>query len=51
MVKPKRDSSSSDDETIDLRELDKTPRFLDKQYGIRKDGDTLMISNSTVNLD
>jgi hypothetical protein len=29
---------------------DKT-HFLDKQYGIRKDGDTLMIGNSTVNPD
>jgi hypothetical protein len=47
MVTPKRHSSSSDDETIDLRELHKTKRFLDKQYGIRRDGDTLMIGNSS----
>jgi hypothetical protein len=51
MVTPKRYSSSSDDVTIDLQHLDKTPLFLDKQYGIRKDGDTLMIGNSTVNLE
>jgi hypothetical protein len=44
-VTPKR--ASSDAETIDLRELDKTPHFQDKQYGIRK-GDTLMIGNSAV---
>jgi hypothetical protein len=50
MVTHKRDSSN-DDETIDLRELDKTPRFLHKQYGNRSDGDTLMIGNSTGNLD
>jgi hypothetical protein len=47
----KRDSSSDDAETIDLRELDKTPQFQDRQYGIRKDCDTLMIGNSTANLD
>ena len=26
-------------------------RFLDTQYGIRKDGDTFMISNSTLTVD
>jgi hypothetical protein len=51
MVTPKRDSSSDNTETIDLRELDKTPQFQDRHYAIRKDGDTLMISNSAVNLD
>jgi hypothetical protein len=42
---------SSDEETIYLRELEKTPLFLDKQYGIRKYGDTLTIANSTVNME
>jgi hypothetical protein len=53
MVTPKRDISSDveDPETIDLREMTKTPRFLDSQYGIRKDGDTFMIGNSTIDLD
>jgi hypothetical protein len=50
MVTPKRDSSD-DNETIHLRQLEKTPRFLDKQYCIRRDGDTLMIGNSTINQD
>jgi hypothetical protein len=31
--------------------LNKTPRFLDKQYGIQRDGDTIMVGNSTVSLD
>jgi hypothetical protein len=31
--------------------FDKTPHFHDKQYGIRKDGDTLMVGNSAVDLD
>jgi hypothetical protein len=44
-------SDNAEDETIDLRELDKPPRFLDTQYCIRKDGDTLIIGNSTVDVD
>jgi hypothetical protein len=51
MVTPKRDISSDDAETTDLRELDKTSQFQDRPYGIRKDGDTLMMGNSTANLD
>jgi hypothetical protein len=52
VVTPKRDSSD-DDETNDgnVREFDKTSRFLDNQYGIRREGDTLMIGNSIVNVD
>jgi hypothetical protein len=42
---------SSDDETIDVIEFDETPLFLDKQYGIRTDGDTFMIRNSIVSVD
>jgi hypothetical protein len=34
-----------------LRDSDKTPHFRDRQYGIRKEGDTLMIGNSEVDLD
>jgi hypothetical protein len=44
-------TDDADDETIDLREQDKPPRFHDTQYGIRKNGDTRMIGNSTVELD
>jgi hypothetical protein len=52
-VTPKREGRDDDDdaETIDLPELGTTPRFRDKQYGIRKEGDTLMIGNSIVDLD
>jgi hypothetical protein len=52
-VTPKREGRDDDDysETIDLRELGTTPRFRDKQYGIRKEGNTLMIGNSVVDLD
>jgi hypothetical protein len=48
-----KDETSDDAgyETIYLRELDKPPRFQDTQYGIRKNGDTLMIGNSTFDLD
>jgi hypothetical protein len=35
MVTLKHDSSN-DDEIIDLQELDKTPQFQDRQYGIPK---------------
>jgi hypothetical protein len=39
-VKPKRESRDDDDdcdaESIDLRELATTPRFRDRQYGVRK---------------
>jgi hypothetical protein len=50
---PKREGRDDDDdaETIDLRELGTTPRFRDKQYGIPKEGNTLMIGNSVVDLD
>jgi hypothetical protein len=51
MVTPKRDISSDYAETIDLREMAKTPRFLVSRYGIQKDGDALIIRNSTVDLD
>jgi hypothetical protein len=54
-VTPKGESRHDDNydnaETIDLRELGTTLRFRDKQYGIRKEGTTLMISNSAVDLD
>jgi hypothetical protein len=33
-----------------VRESVKTPHFRDKLYGIRKEGDTLMIGNSEVDL-
>jgi hypothetical protein len=51
VVKPKR--YSSDDETTigDVLEFDKTTRFLDNQYGIRRESDALMIVNSIVNVD
>jgi hypothetical protein len=50
-VTTKRESREDDDaETIDLRELC-TLRFRDKQYGIWKEGDSLMIGNSAVDLD
>jgi hypothetical protein len=51
-VTPKRESHEDDDgaETIDLRELC-TLRFRVKQYGIWKEGDSLMIGNSAVDLD
>jgi hypothetical protein len=52
MVMPKRDSSSDDETTDgDVREFNKTSRFLENQYGIRRDGDTLMIGNSIVNVE
>jgi hypothetical protein len=51
VVTLRRESSDDDAETIDLRELDETPKFQDRQYGIRKDGDTLTIGNSAVDLD
>jgi hypothetical protein len=48
----RNDNDDDDDvETIDLRELGTTPRFRDKQYGILKEGNTLMIGNSVVDLD
>jgi hypothetical protein len=54
-VTPKRESrhdhNDDDAETIDLRQLGTTLRFRDKQYGIRKEGNTLMIGNSVVELD
>jgi hypothetical protein len=55
-VTPKRESRNDDTddddaETIDLRELGTTPRFRDKQYSIRKEGNTLTIGNSVVDLD
>jgi hypothetical protein len=52
-VTPKRGGLHDNDhaETIDLRELDTTPRFRDKQYGSRKEGTTLMIGNSVVDLE
>jgi hypothetical protein len=52
-VNPKRESRNDDDdaETIDLKELDPTPLSRDKQYCIRKEGTTLMIGNSAVDLD
>jgi hypothetical protein len=56
-VTPKRESHHDDNdddadvETIDLRELGTTPPFRDKQYGIRKEGTTLMTGNSVVDLD
>jgi hypothetical protein len=34
-----------------LQELGTTPRFRDKQYGILKEGTTLMIGSSVVDLD
>jgi hypothetical protein len=50
-VTPKRESRNDDGdaETIDLRELG-ILRFRDKQYGIRKDVDSLMIDNSAIDL-
>jgi hypothetical protein len=45
------DNNDDDAETVDMRELGTTPRFRDKQYGIRKEGTTLMIGNSVVDLD
>jgi hypothetical protein len=45
-----RDDEDDDAETIYLRELG-TLRFRDKQYGIRKEGTTLMIGNSEVDLE
>jgi hypothetical protein len=49
---PKRESSDDDDaETIDLRKLGTTPRFRHRQYGIRNEGDTLMIGNSAIDLE
>jgi hypothetical protein len=54
---PKRDSGDDDDDDnddvkiIDVRESGKTSHFCDKLYGIRKEGDTLMIGNSAVDLD
>jgi hypothetical protein len=52
-VTPKREGRDDDDdaETIDLLELGTTPRFRVKQHGIRKEGNTLMIVNSVVDLD
>jgi hypothetical protein len=52
-VTPKRESRHyvDDAETIDLREFGTNPRFRDKQYGIRKERNTLMIGNSVVDLD
>jgi hypothetical protein len=52
-VTPKREGLDDDDdtETIDVRELGTTPRFRDRQYGIRKEGDTLLIGNSVFDLD
>jgi hypothetical protein len=52
-VTTKRESRDDYDdvETIDLQKLGTTLRFRDKQYGIRKEGDTIMIGNSSVDLD
>jgi hypothetical protein len=52
-VTPKREGRDYDDdaENIDLRKLVTTPRFRDKLYGIRKEGHTLTIGNSVVDLD
>jgi hypothetical protein len=50
-VTPKRESGDDDVEIIDVRELVKTPHFRDKLYGIRKEGYTLMIGNSAVDLN
>jgi hypothetical protein len=54
-VTPRRESSNDDNdddaETIDFRELGTMPSFRDQQYGIRKEGTTLMIGNSAVDLD
>jgi hypothetical protein len=52
-AKPKLESSDDNDdaEAINLRELGTTSRFRDRQYGIRKEGDTLMIGNSAIDLD
>jgi hypothetical protein len=54
-VTPKRENrhDNNDDgaKTIDLREFSTTPRFRDKQYGVRKEGNTFMIGNSVVDLD
>jgi hypothetical protein len=33
-----------------VRDVDETSRFLDEQYATRRDGDTLMIGNSTDNM-
>jgi hypothetical protein len=52
VVTPKRDSSTDDETTDgDVREFNKTSQFLDNRYGIRKDGDTLMIDNSIINVE
>jgi hypothetical protein len=52
VVTPKRDSSTDDETTEgDVQEFNKTSRFLDNRYGIRKDGDTLMIGNSIINVE
>jgi hypothetical protein len=50
---PKRESTDDDGdaESIYLRELGKTTHFRDKQYGIPKEGNTLMIGNSAVDSD
>jgi hypothetical protein len=51
-VSPKRESRDGEDaETIYLRALGTTLGFRDKQYGIRKKGNTLMIGNSAIDLD
>jgi hypothetical protein len=52
-VKPKRESRDDDEdaEIKDLRDSDKTTYFRDTLYGIRKEGDTLMIGNSEVDFD
>jgi hypothetical protein len=50
-VTPKREGRDDDGdaETIDVRELGTPPRFRDRQYGIRNEGDTLMIRLINVN--
>jgi hypothetical protein len=50
MVKPKHDSSD-DETTIAMCQFDKTSRFLDNQYGIRREGDTVITGNSIVNVN
>jgi hypothetical protein len=52
VVTPKRDSSDDDETTYgDVRDFDKSLRFLDNQYGIRRNSDNLMIGNSIGNVD
>jgi hypothetical protein len=50
-VTPKHESGDDNVEFIDVPESSQTPHFRDKIYGIRKDGNTLLIGNSQVDLD